>query len=116
MCQRFSYPELIIQTKSPNDIIDRSEKHDDKYYYIDNSFFYDDIVKIATDARAIYKTENAGVMKTKLYVCPTLTANTGTFPDRVTIVKYNLGIRRISLYECFTLQAFPPSLCSKESH
>lgn len=113
MCQRFSYPEPIIRTKSLNDIIDRSKKHDDKYYYTGNSFFYDGLVKIVTDTRAIYKIEDAGVMKTKHYVCPTLTANMGTFPDRVPIVKDNFGIRRITPYECLALQGFPPSFMFK---
>lgn len=113
MCQRFSYPEPIERTKSLNDIIDRSKKHDDQYYYTNNSFFYNDLVKIVTDKRALYKIEDAGVMKTKHYICPTLTANMGTFPDRVPIVKDDYGIRRITPYECLALQGFPSSFMFK---
>ena len=41
------------------------------------------------------------------YICPTLTANMGTYPDRVPIILDDYGIRKITPYECLTLQGFP---------
>jgi len=107
MCQRFKYPEPIERTVNLNDIIDRKIKHDDIYYYQANSFYYNDLIKIVTDKNALYKIEDAGVIKTKHYVCPTLTANMGTYPDRVPVVIDDFGIRKITPKECLALQGFP---------
>lgn len=112
-CQKFKYPEAIERTVNLNDIIDRTIKHDDLYYYTANSFYYDDLVKIVTDKRAIYKIEDAGVMKTKHYICPTLTANMGTFADRVPIIRDDFGIRKITPLECLALQGFPKDFVFK---
>lgn len=112
-CQKFKYPEPIERTVSLNDIINRSIKHDDLYYYTANSFYFDDLKKIVTDKRALYKIEDAGVIKTKHYICPTLTANMGTFPDRVPVVLDDFGIRKITPQECLLLQGFPTDFSFK---
>ena len=36
-----------------------------------------------------------------------MTANMGTYPDRVPIVLDDYGIRKITPYECLALQGFP---------
>lgn len=41
------------------------------------------------------------------HLCPTLTANMGTYPDRVPIVRDDYGIRRLTLRECLDFQGFP---------
>lgn len=112
-CQKFKYPEPIERTVNLNDIIDRARKHDDTYYYTANSFYYEDLLKIVTDKHAIYKIEDAGVMKTKHYICPTLTANMGTYADRVPIVLDDYGIRKITPLECLALQGFPKDFIFK---
>lgn len=106
-CQQFTYPEPIKRTVQLNDIIDREIKHDDIYYYTANSFYYDDLQRIVTDKHALYKIEDRGVVERKNYICPTLTANMGTFPDRVPIVRDDFGIRKITPMECLALQGFP---------
>ena len=112
-CERFSFPEPVKKTIQLNDIIDRSIKHDDVYYYNQGSFYYDELVKIVTDKRALYKIDDHGVSKRKYYVCPTLTANMGTFPDRVPIIKDDFGIRKITPLECLVLQGFPKDFVFK---
>lgn len=42
-CARFSFPEPIERTVQLNDILDRTVKHDDIYYYNASSFYYDEI-------------------------------------------------------------------------
>lgn len=106
-CQQFTYPEPIKRTVQLNDIIDRAIKHDDIYYYTANSFYYDDLRRIVTDKNALYKIEDRGVVERKNYICPTLTANMGTYPDRVPIVRDDFGIRKITPMECLALQGFP---------
>lgn len=112
-CERFSFPEPVKKTIQLNDIIDRSIKHDDAYYYNRSSFYYDELVKVVTDKRALYKIDDHGVSKRKYYVCPTLTANMGTFPDRVPIIKDDYGIRKITPLECLALQGFPKDFVFK---
>lgn len=112
-CQKFKYPDPIARTINLNDIIDRAIKHDDIYYYTKNSFYYDDLIKIVTDKNVIYKIEDSGVIKTKHYVCPTLTANMGTYPDRVPVIIDNYGIRKITPQECLALQGFPKDFTFK---
>jgi len=106
-CERFEFPEKVKLTTKLNDILIRSEKHDKSYYYTDSSVYYEDLKKIVTDKSALYKIYDSGVSKKAHYACPTLTANMGTFPDRVPIIRDDFGIRKITPYECLALQGFP---------
>ncbi len=106
-CERFSFPDKIECTVNLNDLIDRKNKHADCYYYNESNFYYNDLKTIVTDRRCLYKIFDDGVSKKKYFVCPTLTANMGTYPDRVPIVIDDFGIRKITPYECLALQGFP---------
>lgn len=106
-CEKFKFPEKIERTVQLNDIIKRDIKHDNSYYYNENSPYYKDLKIIVTDKRALYKIYDTGVSRKAHYICPTLTANMGTYPDRVPIVLDDYGIRKITPYECLTLQGFP---------
>ena len=112
-CARFNYPEPIERTVQLNDILDRSVKHDDIYYYNESSFYYDEMLKTVTDNRALYKINDHGVSPRKHFICPTLTANMGTYPDRVPIIKDDYGIRKITPLECLALQGFPKDFMFK---
>lgn len=112
-CARFSFPEPIERTVQLNDILDRSVKHDDIYYYNASSFYYDEMVKTVTDKRALYKINDHGVSPKKNFICPTLTANMGTYPDRVPIIKDDFGIRKITPLECLALQGYPKEFIFK---
>jgi DNA (cytosine-5)-methyltransferase 1 len=107
LCGKFRYPEPIQRSVNINDLIDRSVMADDKYYYTESSFYYEDLQRIVKDKRAIYKIEDPGVLEHKYYVCPTLTANMGTYHDRVPVIKDDFGIRKITPRECLSLQGFP---------
>ena len=106
-CDRFSFPDKIELTTNMNDYLDRHTKHDDCYYYFEDSPYYQDLKKIVTDKRALYKIYDSGVSKKRHYCCPALTANMGTYPDRVPIILDDYGIRKITPYECLALQGFP---------
>ena len=106
-CERFSFPEKMELTVKLNDILKRDIKHDSCYYYTDNSFYYEDLKRIVTDKRALYKIYDSGVSRKAHYICPTLTANMGTYPDRVPIILDDYGIRKITPYECLALQGYP---------
>lgn len=106
-CERFEFPDKLKLIVKLNDILVRNAKHDASYYYTDSSVYYEDLKRIATDKTALYKIYDSGVSGKAHYVCPTLTANMGTFPDRVPIIKDDYGIRKITPYECLALQGFP---------
>ena len=112
-CARFNFPEPIERTVQLNDILDRTVKHDDIYYYNASSFYYDEMVKTVTDKRALYKINDHGVSPKKNFICPTLTANMGTYPDRVPIIKDDFGVRKITPLECLALQGFPKDFIFK---
>lgn len=109
----FSFPDEVELKVSLNNIIDRSVSHDGCYYYKEDSFYYNDLRKIVTNKKALYKINDHGVSKKQHYICPTLTANMGTFPDRVPVVIDDFGIRKITPYECLALQGFPKDFSFK---
>lgn len=106
-CERFCFPEKIELNKKLNDFIIRNKQHDESYYYNSSSIYYEDLRRIVTDKNALYKIYDSGVSKKAHYLCPTLTANMGTYPDRVPVVLDDFGIRKITPYECLALQGFP---------
>ena len=106
-CQKFSFPEPIPLTIDMNDILDRSVPHDKSYYYDNSSVYWLDLKRIVTDKRALYKIYDSGVSRKRHYFCPALTANMGTYPDRVPIVLDDYGIRKITPFECLALQGYP---------
>lgn len=110
-CESFEFPDKQKLTVKLNDILVRNEKHDASYYYTDSSVYYEDLNRIVTDKSALYKIYDSGVSRKAHYVCPTLTANMGTYPDRVPIIRDDYGIRKITPYECLALQGFPKDYC-----
>ena len=106
-CKKFRFPEPIPLTVNMNDILDRSVPHDKSYYYDESSIYWNDLKKIVTDKKALYKIYDSGLSKKRHYFCPALTANMGTYPDRVPIVLDDYGIRKITPFECLALQGYP---------
>ncbi len=108
-CRHFSFPEPINLTVDMNDLLDRHARHDKNYYYTEESPYYEALKRIVTDDRALYKIYDSGISRKRHYFCPALTANMGTYPDRVPIILDDFGIRKITPYECLALQGFPKS-------
>ena len=106
-CQKFSFPEKIKPDINLNDILVRSIKHDDCYYYSQESPYFKDMTRIVTDKNALYRIWDSGLSPKPYYVCPTLMANMGYYPDRVPVILDDFGIRKITPYECLALQGFP---------
>ena len=106
-CKRFSFPEPIPLTVAMNDILVRSVPHDKSYYYDESSVHWSALKRIVTNKKALYKIWDNGVSPKPYYVCPTLTANMGTYPDRVPVILDNYGIRKITPFECLSLQGYP---------
>ncbi len=73
----------------------------------------EEMLKKVTNKQALYKITDHGVFSKKHFICPTLTANMGTYPDRVPIIKDDYGIRKITPLECLALQGFPKDFMFK---
>lgn len=106
LCNRFQFPEPVELTKTLFDVIDRSVKCASGYYYNDTPY-YPILEQAITDDNCVYKFTDFNVRKSKSNICPTLTANMGTYPNRVPIIKDNYGIRKLTPLECLALQGFP---------
>lgn len=102
----YQYPEPIELTLKSSDIINRSVKQHDIYYYTEGKM-YDRLVAHMKDRKAIYRITDTEVRWTKKQMCPTLTANMGTHKDRVHVVWDDYGIRKMTLRECLDFQGFP---------
>lgn len=109
MCNGFRFPDEQPLKKYIFDIIDRSVKSDDKFYFPKNSVQYQKMEASMTDENQIYRFSDYGIQKSKDGISFTLKANMGTWYNRVPIIKDNFGIRTITPQECLALQGFPKS-------
>lgn len=104
--QKFVYPDPIDLKLQSSDIIKRSVKQHDIYYYTEGHM-YELLTSRMKDHMAIYRLTDTEVRWTKNRMCPTLTANMGTHKDRVHVVWDNYGVRKLTLRECLDFQGFP---------
>ena len=102
----YQYPEPIELTLKSNDIINRSVRQHNIYYYAEGKM-YDRLIANMKDRKAIYRITDTEVRWTKNQMCPTLTANMGTHKDRVHVVWDNYGVRKMTLREGLDFQGFP---------
>lgn len=112
-CDRFAFPESVPLTAMIEDIIDRSVKHDDIYYYGSNSRYFKELDAKIVDKTGIYRIDDSGVAMRKWEMCPTLKANMGTYHDRVPIIRDDFGIRKLTPMECLAFQGFPKEFTFK---
>ena len=59
-CEMFKFPEKIESATNLNDIIDRSEKHSDCYYFNTNDNIYEKLKFNIKSLSLIYKISNNG--------------------------------------------------------
>ena len=106
-CEKFSFPEEIRRTVKLNDVLYKSQKHDDSYYITEKDSQYVLASQYVKDCTALYQYREANKCYTIHRVCPTLVASMGTYPELIPVVRDDYGIRKITPYECLALQGFP---------
>lgn len=106
-CRMFKFPEKTELTVGINDIIHRHIKQNDVYYYSSDSSFYKKYNSSVFDNYSVFQPRDSGLRRIKNGMCPTLTANMGTYPDRVPVVRDDFGLRKLTLRECLDFQGFP---------
>lgn len=102
----YHHPDPIPLKVSSDQIINRHIRKDSLYYY-NGLPLYDYLKNNMWDKDAIYRITDHEVRRTKNAMCPTLTANMGTYPDRVPVVWDDYGIRKLTIRECLDFQEFP---------
>jgi len=105
--ERFSFPNEIPLTKTINDIVNRSAKVDESFYYQPSNIYYENLNRKMTNNNAIYRIDDSGVAKRAWTVCPTLKANMGTYRDRIPLIRDVYGIRKLTPTDCLALQGLP---------
>lgn len=108
--KNFEFPKPQTLTTSLSDVIDFSNKVDDKFYYTAEKYkIYDKLAEDITETETIYQWRRQYVRQNKSGVSPTLTANMGTGGHNVPLIKTTTGIRKLTPRECFNLQGYPES-------
>lgn len=107
MMSKFLFPDEIPLTVGIEDILNRSSKQNDAFYYRSVNKYYEAVDCKIPDKTGIYRIDDSGIATRKYVMSPTLKANMGTYPDRVPIIRDDFGIRKLTPYECLALQGFP---------
>lgn len=107
MCDNFKFPDKFILEKLIFDMIDKTAKVDGSYYLKTDSYQYRKLSKFIKDDGQIYRFSDYGIQSSKDGISFTLKANMGTWRERIPYIKDNRGIRKITPYECLSLQGFP---------
>lgn len=108
-CHYFSFPDPIDLQIKISDIIDRTKKARDMYYYSGNDPFSIKAQQIVTRTDSIYRVYHSSIKITQNQMCPTLTASMGTQQNQVHLLLDNYGVRKLTLRECLRFQGFPDS-------
>lgn len=107
MMRYFVFPDEIPLSVGINDILNRSIKQNNLFYYPPGNKYYDELKRKIPDKTGIYRIDDSGVAMHKYILSPTLKANMGTYHDRVPIIMDDFGVRKLTPYECLALQGFP---------
>ncbi len=107
MCEQFEFPEKCKLEHTIFDLINKSVKAQEQYYAAQDSYEYNKLSKAIKDESQIYRFSDYGIQLSKDGISFTLKANMGTWKNRVPYIKDDYGIRKITPYECLTLQGFP---------
>ncbi|KGX85779.1 DNA (cytosine-5-)-methyltransferase [Pontibacillus litoralis] len=105
--QKFEWPEKLPLTNTIDDVLDRNEKQDEKYYYRDSSQYYPMLSETMQRKDTVYQLRRVYVRENQSNVCPTLTANMGGGGHNVPLILDDWGIRKLTPKETFRFQGFP---------
>jgi len=104
---------VFVQKQVDKDLtkfIDFNSRLDDDYYYLEEGNRYHSMISGEIDDKeCIYQLRKYLVRVKDRNVCPTLTANMGLGGHNVPFIHDQKGIRKLTEYECLSLQGFPPS-------
>ena len=102
----FKFPDKVRLETTIGDIFDFGERVDDRYYYREDAYMYDELKRNMTSIETVYQWRRKYVRENKSNLCPTLTANMGTGGHNVPLIKSRYGFRKLTPKECFMIQGF----------
>ena len=111
----FSFPDEIPLETDIGDIFEFESRVDDKYYYGEDAYMYDELKRGMTSRETVYQWRRKYVRENKSRLCPTLTANMGTGGHNVPLIKTRHGFRKLTPKECFMIQGFDSSFVLPEN-
>lgn len=76
-CDAFSFPDTQELTLSIEEVLQRSKKKHEIYYYKNDDPFYKPASRIVTRTDSIYRVYHDSIKVTQNHMCPTLTASMG---------------------------------------
>ena len=107
---RFDFPsEHNTESKKMRRYIDFDGHVEDEYYLPDENRYAQMISKAVTNRECLYQLRKYEVRPKEPGVCPTLTANMGLGGHNVPFIMNGRGLRKLTEYECLSLQGFPPT-------
>lgn len=106
-CDRFEFPKKMDLNFSIENILLRSQRKHDIYYYTPDYEFYKQASQIVKRHDSIYRVYHDSIKITQNQMCPTLTASMGIMRNQVPLVVDDFGIRKLTLRECLDFQGFP---------
>ena len=115
MSDCFSFPDEIPLETDIGDIFEFESRVDDKYYYGEEAYMYDELKRGMTSRETVYQWRRKYVRENKSRLCPTLTANMGTGGHNVPLIKTRHGFRKLTPKECFMIQGFDSSFVLPEN-
>ena len=115
MSDRFRFPDEIPLNTTIGDIFEFDSRVDDKYYYGEDAYMYDELKMGMTSQETVYQWRRKYVRENKSSLCPTLTANMGTGGHNVPLIKTRYGFRKLTPKECFMIQGFDSSFVLPEN-
>lgn len=106
-CDGFSFPGPIELQVKISDVIDRTKRVHDVYYYTDDAPFSLNAQRIVNRTDSIYRVYHSSIKIIQNHMCPTLTASMGTQKNQVHLLRDNYGVRKLTHRECLQFQGFP---------
>ena len=106
-CDIFQFPNTVDLNITIEDVLKRSQKKHDVYYYSVDDGFYKKASKIVTKRDSIYRVYHDSIKITQNHMCPTLTASMGITANQVPLIIDDYGLRKLTLQECLDFQGFP---------
>ncbi len=106
MYDSFQFPDKIQLETTIGEIFDFGRRVDDRYYYGEDAYMYEDLKRDMTSSETVYQWRRKYVRENKNKLCPTLTANMGTGGHNVPLILTPNGIRKLTPKECFMIQGF----------
>ena len=105
-CDKFCFPNPIPLTKTITDIVDKTVRKDDIYYYAKSAPLYSKVDLFIGRSKNLFRIYNGSIRNLRNpKLAPTLTASMTTVSNAI-VLRDDYGIRRLTLRESLDLQGF----------